>query len=261
MIELIRGDLQRAGTHAERAAAAYAAGREPLLEAKALTQLASIANASDDPERALALCERAGPVLRAGGELDTLGVALMATAESGRRLGDLERARHAAEEAVELRASRGNTRGAGFARVVLADIEQRRGDQAAAARLLLRPPVRQRARRSGEPRPEPLRLRGVARRFGDHDAAARLLGAAEATLRKMGRRRFEMEREDYFEPVLEEFGRPCTRRGRGPLRRRTRARPRGGDPSRTRASSRHRRLTRMEAWLGRRRRRQLDDAS
>ena len=45
VIELIRGDLERAGTHAERAAASYAAGGEPLLEAKALTQLASIANA------------------------------------------------------------------------------------------------------------------------------------------------------------------------------------------------------------------------
>ncbi len=156
VIELIRGDLRRAGSHAERAATSYAAVDERLLEAKALVQLASIANASGDPERSLTLCERAAPALRDGGELDILGIALMATAESGRRLGDLERARAAAVEAVELRSSRGNTRGAGFARVVLADIEQRRGEHVAAAHLLRQSlPVGGRAGRSGEPGAEP----------------------------------------------------------------------------------------------------------
>ena len=203
MIELIRGDLRRAGSHAERAAASYAAVDEPLLEAKALVQLASIANASDDPERSLALCERAAPVLRDGGELDILGIALMATAESGRRLGDLERARAAAVEAVELRASRGNTRGAGFARVVLADIEQRRGDHAAAAHLLRQSlPVAGELGDLESLAPNLFVTAATLAAFGDHDAAARLLGAAEATLRLMGVDRFEMEREDYFEPVL-----------------------------------------------------------
>ena len=203
VIELIRGDLRRAGSHAERAAAVYATVDEPLFEAKALVQLASIANASGDPERSLTLCERAAPVLRDGGELDILGIALMATAESGRRLGDLDRARAAAVEAVELRASRGNTRGAGFARVVLADIEQRRGDNAAAANLLRQSlPVAGELGDLESLAPNLFVTAATLASFGDHDVAARLLGAAEATLRLMGVDRFEMEREDYFEPVL-----------------------------------------------------------
>jgi len=203
VIELIRGDLGRAGSHAERAAASYAAVDERLLEAKALVQLASIANAIDDPERSLSLCERAAPVLRDGGELDILGIALMATAEAGRRLGDLDRARAAAVEAVELRSSRGNTRGAGFARVVLADVEQRRGDNAAAARLLLQSlPVAGELGDLESLAPNLFVTAATLAAFGDHDTAARVLGAAEATLRLMGVDRFEMEREDYFEPVL-----------------------------------------------------------
>ncbi len=203
VIELIRGDLRRAGSHAERAVASYAAVDEPLLEAKALVQLASIANAAGDPERSLTLCERAAPVLRDGGELDILGIALMATAESGRRLGNLDRARAAAVEAVELRASRGNTRGAGFARVVLADIEQRRGAHAAAAHLLRQSlPVAGELGDLESLAPNLFVAAATLAAFGDHDTAARLLGAAEATLRLMGVDRFEMEREDYFEPVL-----------------------------------------------------------
>ena len=203
VIELIRGDLRRAGSHAERAAVSYAAVDERLLEAKALVQLASIANASGDPERSLTLCERAAPVLRDGGELDILGIALMATAESGRRLGDLERARAAAVEAVELRSSRGNTRGAGFARVVLADIEQRRGEHAAAAHLLRQSlPVAGELGDLESLAPNLFVAAATLAAFGDHDTAACLLGAAEATLRLMGVDRFEMEREDYFEPVL-----------------------------------------------------------
>ena len=203
VIELIRGDLRRAGSHAERAATSYAAVDERLLEAKALVQLASIANASGDPERSLTLCERAAPVLRDGGELDILGIALMATAESGRRLGDLERARAAAVEAVELRSSRGNTRGAGFARVVLADIEQRRGEHVAAAHLLRQSlPVAGELGDLESLAPNLFVAAATLAAFGDHDTAACLLGAAEATLRLMGVDRFEMEREDYFEPVL-----------------------------------------------------------
>ena len=206
VIELIRGDLVRAGAHAERAAASYAAVDEPVLEAKALVQLASISNARSDPERSLALCERAAPVLRDAEELDILGIALMATAESGRRLGDLDRARAAAVEAVELRASRGNIRGTGFARVVLADLEQRRGDRDAAARLLRQSlPVASELGDLESLAPNLFVTAATLAAFGDHDAAARVLGAAEATLRLMGVDRFEMERVDYFEPVLDEL--------------------------------------------------------
>ena len=207
VIELIRGDLGRAGSHAERAAESYGAVDEPLLQAKALTQLASIANASDDPGRALALCERAVPVLRAAGELDILGIALMATAESARRLRDLDRAREAAVEAVEVRASRGNTRGAGFARVVLADIEGRRGDHAAAAQLLLQSlPVASELGDLESLAPNLFVAAATLAAADDHDPAARLLGAAEAALRRMGAGRLEMEWDDYFAPVLAKLG-------------------------------------------------------
>ena len=206
VIELIRGDLPRARGHAERAAAAYAEADEPTLEAKALVQLASITNASGDPERSLVLTERAAPVLRDAGELDVLGIALMADAESSRRLGDLDRARRAALEAIELRASRGNTRGAGFARVVLADIEQRRGDNAEAARLLvLSLPVASELEDLESLAPNLFVAAATLAACDDHAAAAQVLGAAEATLRLMGGDRFEMERDEYFVPVLEEI--------------------------------------------------------
>ena len=198
----LRGEWERARVYGEPALAALERGGDLEWAARTRQLLAATANAQGDPERARVLCREAAAYFRDTEHWYGLTLVLGSIAESSRRLGDLDGAREAIAEALSLRALHGDESLYAFNVVMLAGIATQTGDNAAAARLIHESLAIAIPHDDIETIPPNLFLAaGIAAAVGDHERAGLLLGAAEQALRRLGDGRYEMEREEYFDPV------------------------------------------------------------
>ena len=186
-LAMMQGDLTETDARVGEALAIAESAGDSLGIARAAFVLGYAALLRGDAAQAIALEERASALLRAMGDEVWLPWVLLVLGEALSRRDDLQRAEATMEEARDLFARWGSEWGEGHALYRMAVLAGNRGDIAQAADLYRRSLV---LRHAADDRwgfvDALVGLADIAARLGEHEAAARLIGSAQASSEALG---------------------------------------------------------------------------